>query len=434
MDLKESDVDARVLSYFQRFAEINGLEEIFSGAKGEAENTLSVGRIRRLAGASSIQELYALVYDKAVEHERYFQQNKRMGMTAKDKPALLKSAKDAGKAAASSKKPGNHEPNKKLTPEKTERKVEKKTAIKNGKKPASSKEPPSPCPKYQEMHWLSGCTNATDTEKVVLRQKLRETAKARKSRTKRLKKLLPSTSRTVTINGVLELPCCPDTGSDHTVISQSQWELLLEADPSVQAIPLDQPVRSLAYGSHPVVATKQAMLHILIHTAAGPVRPSEAVSCLIMEEDDDEFILGRNLLVSWGIDVDRQLEQLAVHVDDETSGDPFELEADELPGNPNHFASDEEVRAAVEVLIERALLQGFPADNRLRTIVHMYDVWRLELPDDPLVRVPPLEVRLKDGSKPCKCKPRKYLPHIRQFLREFNATLVELGWIYENPT
>ncbi|OWZ04014.1 hypothetical protein PHMEG_00024162 [Phytophthora megakarya] len=364
------------------------------------------------------QELYTLVYDKAVEHERYFQQNKRMGMTAKDKPALLKSAKDAGKAAASSKKPGNHEPNKKLTPEKTERKVDKKTAIKNGKKPASTKEPPSPCPKCQEMHWLSECTKATDAEKVVLRQKLRETAKARKSRTKGLKKLLPSASRTVTINGVLELPCCPDTGSDHTVISQSQWKLLLEADPSVQAIPLDQPVRSLAYSSHPVVATKQAMLHILIPTAASPVQPAEAVSCLIMEEDDDELSLDgicwslwvsmwianwSNLLFTW---MTKRVETLSSLKLTNSLEIPITL-----------------LVMKKFVLLLRALFQGFPADkiDRLRTIVHMYDVWRLELRANPPARVPPLE-------------PRKYPPHIRQFLREFNATLVELGWIYENPT
>jgi hypothetical protein len=43
-------------------------------------------------------------------------------------------------------------------------------------------------------------------------------------------------------------------------------------------------------------------------------------------------------------------------------------------------------------------------------------------------------VRLKEGAQPCKCKPRKYPPHVRQFLRDFNARLVELGWVYENPT
>ncbi|KAE9147319.1 hypothetical protein PF005_g33619 [Phytophthora fragariae] len=115
--------------------------------------------------------------------------------------------------------------------------------------------------------------------------------------------------------------------------------------------------------------------------------------------DDDEFIIGRDLLATLGIDVDRQLEQLATHRDDETSGDPFSLEADEPPAE-RQAATDDEVRAAVEVLIERALQHGFPPDkvDKLRLIVFAYDVWRLELRDDPPARVPPLEVRLKEGA------------------------------------
>ncbi|KAE8881580.1 hypothetical protein PF003_g34166 [Phytophthora fragariae] len=253
------------------------------------------------------------------------------------------------------------------------------------------------------MHWLSDCPKASDAEKVALRLKLREASKARGSRVKRLKRLMPAASRTVTINGVLELPCCPDSGSDHTVISRSHWDLLIAADPNVQQTLLDTPVQCLTFGSHPVVAKTQALLHVLIHTAAGPVEPAEAVPCLVVDMDDDEFIIGRDLLATLGIDVDRQLEQLATHRDDETSGDPFSLEADEPPAE-RQAATDDEVRAAVEVLIERTLQHGFPPDkvDKLRLIVFAYDVWRLELRDDPPARVPPLEVRLKEGAQPSK--------------------------------
>lgn len=212
------------------------------------------------------------------------------------------------------------------------------------------------------MHWLNDCPEATDAEKVELRKKLREANKARKSRVKRLTKLMPTASRTVTINGVLELPCCPDTGSDHTIISRSHWAMLLDADPSVQQLPLDEPVDILTYGAHPVMAKTKAMLHVLIRTAAGPVQHADAVPCLIADTDDDEFIIGRDLLGALGIDVDRQLEQLAAHTEDKTSGDPFDLEADEPPVHPGKSATDAEVRAAVEVLISRALEHGFPPD------------------------------------------------------------------------
>ncbi|POM69138.1 Hypothetical protein PHPALM_14609 [Phytophthora palmivora] len=81
----------------------------------------------------------------------------------------------------------------------------------------------------------------------------------------------------------------------------------------------------------------------------------------------------------------------------------------------------------------RGICERESATEQLRTIVHAYDVWRLELRADPPANVPPLEVRLRDGARPTKCKPRKYPPHIRKFLHEFNARLVELGLVYENP-
>ncbi|KAE8955495.1 hypothetical protein PR001_g32080, partial [Phytophthora rubi] len=175
----------------------------------------------------------------------------------------------------------------------------------------------------------------------------------------------------------------------------------------------------------------------MIHTAAGPVEPMGLVDVLIMDVDDDEFIVGNDLLTSLGIDVGRQLEQLADRGDDETVGDPIELEADEMPVGMDSAepSGDDDIFAAVERLVERAVANGFPQERveQLRTIAHAYDVWRLELRGDPPANVPPLEIRLPDGARPSTCKPRKYPPHIRNFLHEFNERLVDLGLVYENP-
>ncbi|KAG3021967.1 hypothetical protein PC120_g8383 [Phytophthora cactorum] len=191
-------------------------------------------------------------------------------------------------------------------------------------------------------------TQATEAEKVA-RQKLREASM------KRLQKFLPTTSRPVTINGVLELPCCPDTGSDLTVLNRSHWTQLLAADPTVTQISLDTPVQILTYGANPVVASSKSMLHILIHTAAGPVQQSEDLPCLIVDKDYDEFIIGRGLLGTLEIGVGKQLEQLAAHRDAETSGDPSDLEAEEPPVNQGHTTTDKEIRVVVEALIQRYL-------------------------------------------------------------------------------
>eukprot|EP00644_Phytophthora_capsici_P015135 jgi/Phyca11/128315/e_gw1.75.173.1 len=63
----------------------------------------------------------------------------------------------------------------------------------------------------------------------------------------------------------------------------------------------------------------------------------------------------------------------------------------------------------------------------------MYDVWRINLGPDPPANVPPLRIKLTEGAKPYRCKPRKYPPHLRRFLQDFNEELVRLGWVFENP-
>lgn len=93
------------------------------------------------------------------------------------------------------------------------------------------------------------------------------------------------------------------------------------------------------------------------------------------------------------------------------------------------------VKVAFEAMIRKAVDEGFPKEkvDRIRTVVCRYDIWRINLGDDPPAKVPPLVLRLKPNAKPCKCDSRKYPPELQRFLDEFNATLVELGWVYDNP-
>ncbi|ETP46055.1 hypothetical protein F442_07656, partial [Phytophthora nicotianae P10297] len=94
-------------------------------------------------------------------------------------------------------------------------------------------------------------------------------------------------------------------------------------------------------------------MQIRIHTAVGPVEPMDLVDVLVVDVNDDEFIVGNDLLTALGIDVDRQLEQLASRGDDELAGDPIELEADDMPVHVKDFSSTsgEVVRMAFTELI-----------------------------------------------------------------------------------
>jgi len=153
-DRLSEHLDARILAYFQRFAVIvleHGLEEVFSGPDGEAEkckrlvaclappvlkeDVKNAIRWTNKDAGKSIQKLYTLVYEKAVEHERHFQQNKRMRMMAKDKPAPSKPAKNAGKAPLQASKPARADFGRKLAQQKSERNVEQKTDSKTSKQP-----------------------------------------------------------------------------------------------------------------------------------------------------------------------------------------------------------------------------------------------------------------------------------------------------------
>ncbi|KAJ8571266.1 hypothetical protein ON010_g5570 [Phytophthora cinnamomi] len=284
------------------------------------------------------------------------------------------------------------------------------------------KVPPTPCPHCSDMQWLSECLKASDDQKAEIRRKLRaqrasDGNKRTVARLKRLRECLPSEEKSLLLNGVLSVPFCADTGADRTAVGRQHVEQLQQLDPSVTVRSLETLVVNVTVGDHEVTCMTSVHLCLLLNTAAWPVSLHEPVECLIIDDDDPEFILGQHVLKSLGIDIDRQLEQLAVRGEDK---DDEELEVeDDLPSLPSSGA-DNDLRGAFEQLVAMALNHGFPR--------------RLELGNDPPAKVDPLKIRLKGGASAVKSKPRQYRPAVRAFLREFNDRLVELGWVYENPS
>ncbi|GMG17564.1 unnamed protein product [Phytophthora fragariaefolia] len=251
-------------------------------------------------------------------------------------------------------------------------------------------------------------TRSRARQKAELLNDLHKNRNAKRAMIKRLGEMMPTTDRVVVLNGVLELPYYPDSGSDHTVIGNSHWEQLKEAGPSVEVQVLETPIDKQTFG-----ATVRSWL-----------------------TDDGKFIVGHDRLTSLSIEVDRQLEQLAQRGEDEPSGDPIEQEADEMPVRvgASKPGEDADIFAAAEKLISRGVANGFPVEHvvKLRPIAHAHDVWRLELSSDPCERASydsATEVR----GGPIKCKSRKYPPHVRKYMQEFNSRIVELGLVYGNP-
>ncbi|GMF48756.1 unnamed protein product [Phytophthora fragariaefolia] len=185
-------------------------------------------------------------------------------------------------------------------------------------------------------------------------------------------------------------------------------ELMLR-DP-VTMIRLATPVVNTTMAKHEITCINPVYLRLLLNTAAGPVALHKPVECLVIDGDEPEFILGQDVLKQLGIDIDRQLEQLARHVDDED--DDLEDFSRGVPGF-EPATTDKELREAVEKMVQMALQNGFT--RRLESILR------------------PVTTSSQTRVAAVKCKPRQYPPAVRTFLREFNTKLVELGWVYENP-
>ncbi|OWZ11618.1 hypothetical protein PHMEG_00015337 [Phytophthora megakarya] len=255
-NMTEDDVDARVLDYFSTFGQAmrsNGLIECFEGEVRKREKckhliaslhppTLKAEvkqcvRFTHKTAATDARMLFTLIVEKATEHERQFQ---RLKTTKHDQPG-----RDTSTPKKDKKKPQQSKAVQPATKDTSETAVSAKTPTTAGKKPSAKRQPPSPCPKCKEMHWLRECPKiTTDEEREQLRQQLRDQSKAKRARLKHLGELLPVPGREVTVNGILQLPYCPDSGSECTVICRAHWELLKVKCPGVQSEELANPVKN----------------------------------------------------------------------------------------------------------------------------------------------------------------------------------------------
>ncbi|OWZ13400.1 hypothetical protein PHMEG_00013278 [Phytophthora megakarya] len=448
LDMSESDVSERVLKYFMQCSQLieeNGLVDCFEGQHGSKEKckllieSLSPNELKsevknaiRFQAPAALKDeckLHDLILAKALEQDRDCLRRKRARydeqFTKKEKAPRLQDRKHSADTHGG----GRHDSvSAKETRDRDANRVVR-TASKTLVEKVRPAVPKDGCLKCGGAHYVASCPPATPQEKKELPKKFHSN-RAKKTRMKRIKERLGGV-HTIKLNDVFELRYCADTGSDWCLISRKNFEELARLGSGVLAEPLQKAVVGKAVGGHDVEAREAVRLQIRLHTAAGPVEPADLVTCLIIEEDEDEFIVGNDVLLSLGIDVSRQLEQLAGN-SQEQDDDPFNVEDDARSG----LDDDDEIRAGVELLIEAALENEFPAEfvDELRRIVFKHDIWRLVLRDDPPAKVPPYKLRLKENAKPFRCKARQYAPLQSTFLREFNKTLVELGWVYKNPS
>lgn len=155
-------------------------------------------------------------------------------------------------------------------------------------KSGETKGPRDGCLKCGGAHYLSKCPDASEEEKrnrLCLHCGERKKDTGRKvKRAKRIKDCLVEDDRSILINGKLRMPYCADSGSDNSIIGRSKAEELAKLDNRVILQPLEQPVLSKAVGDRIITARNVIEVRILIHTAAGPVTPTQRFRCFVIED------------------------------------------------------------------------------------------------------------------------------------------------------
>ncbi|GMF65874.1 unnamed protein product [Phytophthora lilii] len=254
-------------------------------------------------------------------------------------------------------------------------------------------------------HTMRDCPTATEAEKEAALAAWRE---RRNSKTERAKHVAEDIAKKVVlVNGILEIPLCPDTGSDRNIISRDYLEELKELSAEVATTPLAKAITVKATGGAEFVCREGATLDLKLTTAAGPLHLPR-VPVIVLEGPEDEFLLGRVTLKEIGIDIDRLLEQLASGGND---GGISAAEEDDLPPDEElgFDAEDADVAAAMENLVDKAVSNGFDEAHveGLRRLVREFpDVFRLHIGSDPAADVEPLEVQVVPCAVPFRCKLR----------------------------
>ncbi|OWZ07339.1 hypothetical protein PHMEG_00020277, partial [Phytophthora megakarya] len=272
-----------------------------------------------------------------------------------------------------------------------------------------------------EMKSKPGATSEDKTRAVDKMKEVKD-----RSRTKTVR-VTPQPGE-VLVNELVVLPYCADSGSDLTIIPHAAVEELVALGEKVDVQVLPRALEATVAGGATVTCYDSVIVDIVLQTAAGTVKLRE-VNCMIMEGNETEFLLGNDTLVSLGIDVNQQLEQLAGCALPEDV-DPFEMDE-----RVDLDLSTSEVRDKLEDMVVAAGNNGFDPDylSFLREVVLDHeDIFRIDLGADPPADIAPLRIQLVEGATPFRARSRRYAQAQRNFLRQYTKRLELMGFIRQN--
>jgi transposase InsO family protein len=187
-------------------------------------------------------------------------------------------------------------------------------------------------------------------------------------------------------------------------------------------------------GTQQILVNQAVKLDLLLETVAGHVQLRD-VETLIIDGKMEEYILGNDVLLQLGVNVEQLITQCAgrmIHMDQEQARTKKDFEEHDIPVGPYVQADIDE---ALEKMLTNSEAMGASVIQvaKLRKLVYTYkDIWRTKLGPDPPAKVPPLKIRFKNKYKPIRFKGRRYTPLQSEFLKRRAQELEKFKYIYKN--
>ncbi|ETW04307.1 hypothetical protein H310_04615 [Aphanomyces invadans] len=130
---------------------------------------------------------------------------------------------------------------------------------------------------------------------------------------KMMRRLFGSTGEETmaTINDVLDVSYCPDSGSDVGIIPMTMVEALKVLDNTVRPELLSKPWIGQVVGQISITFTETVDLSVKLHTAAGQVKLPGKYRFYVVDSND-ELIVSKHPPQSIGLDMSKLLEQVTV--------------------------------------------------------------------------------------------------------------------------
>ncbi|RHY83396.1 hypothetical protein DYB26_002976 [Aphanomyces astaci] len=88
--------------------------------------------------------------------------------------------------------------------------------------------------------------------------------------------------RWIRLNGVFEVPYCPDTGADQNVLPQRILDEMMTLQPDLMMVTLKEPIIGMACNNLPFQANSYVDLALQLQTAAGPVKIPGKRRCYVV--------------------------------------------------------------------------------------------------------------------------------------------------------